>query len=527
MRRGEISVLAGAGLLLGIAVVVSWGRLGPEPGSVNPTRWFGFLAAVAPDDASKARLLYVLIPAISLLMLAWWHVQRMSLGGRLSTRSASLVAACWAVPFALGPVIASRDAYAYVAQGQLARQGFDPARAVVSQLGPGALLSAVDPRWRDTRPPYGGVAVAIQKAAAGAGSPGLSLLVLRLIAVVAVVVLVVVAASMVTPSRRPIAITAIAANPLVLLHLVAGAHLDAVAAALLVGGLALAVRAPGREPPSEWRHVSGVVLCGLAAMVKLPAGLGAAFLMALGFAVAGPGLWRRLRSVAIDLLAIVAAVGLSMALSQSGLGWLRNFDTPGRLRTGIAPADIGANLISALAWLVGLHPASSSVLDAARGLAAALAVVLAAVLLLPRAQRIGDGQRRWRSPTLDQLGLALLAMALLGPVLYGWYLAPALPLLAIAASRARAGRGELAPPVAQALIFLLSVVLTFATAPTLEPVWRTLRSHPASLVVVSVVVLAGLVTAAIAWRGASRRARESAEPRSALPPREPSLQRSL
>ena len=431
----------------------------------------------------------LLVPALFLLLLTWWFLQRLAASGQLTTKAAAVVSACWALPFVVGPVIGSRDAYAYVAQGELARRGFDPTRAVVSQLGAGPLLSAVDPRWRNTRPPYGGVAVAIQKVAASADSrPEMSLLLLRLIALCAVLVLLVVTARMASPARRPIVIASIAANPLVLLHLVAGAHLDAVAAALLVSGLAVAMKPVARN---RWL---GIFLCSLGAMVKLPVALGAVYLSLCALVAAGPTVAARLRGLAGDLLAAAAAIGLSILVSGAGLGWLRNFGTPGRLRTGIAPADLGANLVTGLSGLVGLHPSDSGVLSASRLVALTIGVLVAGLLLLPRR----DG--RWAPPSRDRLGLALLALGLLGPVLYGWYLAPALPLLALAAARApelrRPAVGDLSAGAASAIIIGLSAVLTFATMPSLGPVWTTLKSHPVAIIALGVA--AALVIAAAA-----------------------------
>jgi alpha-1,6-mannosyltransferase len=488
VRRGAIFALAGAGFLLAGTVVVAWGRLGPEPGSRNPTRWLGLLAVLTPDDASKGHLLFLLVPALLLFTACWWQVLRLAAQRRLTTRATAFLAACWALPFTVGPIIGSRDAYAYVAQGELARRGFDPTRAVVSQLPAGPLLAAVDPRWRNTRPPYGGVAVALQKAAAAAGSPTAALIVLRVLAVVAVLVMVIVTARMASPTQRPLVIVAIAANPLVLIHLVAGAHLDAVAAAFLVCGLAVArkqasalvsrsrpahnaTRARSQALVSRSRESIGVTLCTLGAMVKLPVGLGAVYLLVCGVVAAGPTLAARLRCVGADLLGVAAGVGLSVLVSGAGLGWLRNFGTPGRVRTGIAPADLLAHVISGFGVGHGVG------LSAARIVAAVAGVALVAFLLMPRLPKIGSGQatggrRGWTAPRLDQLGLAVLALALLGPVLYPWYLAPALPLLALAASHDPGDR--LSPTAARRVILVASIVLTAAAVPTLAPAWHAL-----------------------------------------------------
>ncbi len=457
------------------------------------------LAVVAPNHARTADYLLLLVPALCLLTLMWWLLLRLAASGHLQTRAAALVAAAWGLPFAIGPVIGSRDAYAYVAQGELARRGLDPAKSVVSQLGPGALLSAVDPRWRETRPPYGGVAVAIQRAAASADRPVLSLLILRVVALIAVVLLVMMAARMAGPSRRAVVVIAIAANPLVLVHLVAGAHLDAVATALLVCALALARSGPGESTGTARRWLA-IVLCTLGAMVKLPVALGVAYLSLCAMLAAGPTVRARLRSLATDASAVAFAVVLSMLLSGGGLGWLHNFGTPGHLRTGIAPPDIVTNAIRGMAWLIGVHPSDSGLLSAARGVAAAAGVALAAWLLRPR-RNATTGY--WQPPTRDHLGVGLLALGLLGPVLYGWYLAPALPLLALAAARPAAARdlhvGVISPAVALWTIVGLSTVLNFATIPSLGPIWSALGGHPlamagaaaatAVLIAVAIVIL--------------------------------------
>jgi hypothetical protein len=479
VRRGETFAFACIGLLLGVAVVLSWARLGPEPGSRNPTSWLGLLAVVDPNDARTASYLLLLVPALFLLTLLWCLLLRLAASGWVETKTAALVAALWGLPFAIGPVIGSRDAYAYVAQGELARRGLDPANAVVSRLGPGALLSAVDPRWRETRPPYGGIAVAIQKAAASAGRPVLSLLILRIVALAAVVLLVTVAARMAAPSRRAIVVLAIAANPLVLIHLVAGAHLDAVAAALLVSALALARSGGGTSVLRRWL---AIVLCTLGAMVKLPVALGVAYLSLCALVAVAPTVRARLRSLAVDVSAVAFAVLVSIMLSGGGLGWLHNFGTPGHLRTGIAPPDIVTNVIRGMAWLVGAHPSDSGLLAAARAVAAAAGVALAALLLRPRR---GGAPGCWQPPTRDRLGLGLLALGLLGPVLYGWYLAPALPLLALAAARPAGARdlsvGEISPVIATWTIVVLSTVLNFATIPSLGPIWSELGAHPLAM----------------------------------------------
>ena len=58
-------------------------------------------------------------------------------------------------------------------------------------------------------------------------------------------------------------------NPVTILHLVGGAHNDALMLGLLMAGLAVARRG---------RPVAGIVLCALAAAVKVPAALGVLYI---------------------------------------------------------------------------------------------------------------------------------------------------------------------------------------------------------------------------------------------------------
>ena len=67
-------------------------------------------------------------------------------------------------------------------------------------------------------------------------------------------------------------------NPITILHLVGGAHNDAIMLGLLVCGLAAARRG---------RPVAGLVLCALAAAIKVPAAVGVLY---IGWGWMGPGI---------------------------------------------------------------------------------------------------------------------------------------------------------------------------------------------------------------------------------------------
>ncbi len=289
--------------------------------------------------------------------------------------------------------------------------------------------------------------------------------------------LVTIAARMAAPARQAVVVVAIAANPLVLIHLVAGAHLDAVAAALLVSALALARSGGGTRVPRRWL---AIVLCTLGAMVKLPVALGVAYLSLCALVAVAPDgsgpapqpcggrQRRRVRGAAVDR-AQRRRLGLAAQLRHPRTPAHR--DRASRHRHERHPRNGLAGRRSPR-WFGAAHgytPGGGRRRGCASGAPAA-------------DPGGGSAPGSWQPPTRDRLGLALLALGLLGPVLYGWYLAPALPLLALAAARPAAARdlsvGEISPAIALWTIVGLSVVLNFATIPSLGPIWSELGAHP-------------------------------------------------
>lgn len=492
-------VLAAVGAVAATVAMVTWSRLsvGADPGAKNPTSWLGLLPATAQDTAPAAWLLLGLLGALAVLCGCWWRLQRSLPWTR---RTSSWLAGCawltWSLPFLLGPPLGSRDIYAYAAQGELARRGLDPTRVPVLELGHGVLLDAVDPRWRAATPPYGGLAVALQRWAAQVGGPVGSLVVFRILAALGVVGLVLVSVclarrrgSSVPPGR---VVVLVGCNPLVLIHVLSGAHLDAVAAALLVGGVALAwpYSSGSRESlrPAGWparfggRYapvIVGALLCGLAGGIKVTALLGAAWIVARQVRRRPGGSMLRWEGATGALLAALGAlVGLAIAtlVGAVGLGWLSSLSTPGKLRTGVAPADTLARGIARLADALGATD-QSAVLSASRAAVAVVGVLIACWFLLGRPSL---GGTRWRAtaPTASDLAGALLAVALAGPVLYPWYLAPALAVLAVAG------------PWSRRLLGVASVLLLLAALPTVRPLSDEVPGGAAlSLVVASALGL--------------------------------------
>jgi hypothetical protein len=206
-----------------------------------------------------------------------------------------------------------------------------------------------------------------------------------------------------------------AGSPLVLTSLVAGAHNDALMAGLLLAGLAVARR---------FGTIPGILLCALAAGVKSPAALGVLF---LGWVWAGPGASLRRRIVHTAAAGLLGAVVLEVMglLSGFGWGWIRSSTAADKSFTGVTPIDALSRAVSLLGHVIDLQIGVLGVRTAFSIAGLLCAAAIGVVLLL-------------RSPVEGVtrcLGMALLAVALLGPILWAWYatwgilvLAPALAL---------------------------------------------------------------------------------------------------
>jgi alpha-1,6-mannosyltransferase len=323
----------------------------------------------------------------------------------------------WVVPLLLAPPLLSNDAYSYVAQGELASRGIDPtSHGPVYLLQDDNLMSPADPVWRNSPAPYGPVWIGLSRAvleATGHDSAN-SLWGFRGLAVVGVAMSAV-GIAIIARSYRLSPASAIAlgiANPLVLLHLIGGSHNDA----LMLGFLALGLAAFRRD-----KRVLTVVLVALAVAVKLPA---AVALIYIGWAWAGKGapLRARIMSIARTLGGAVAIVAALCLLVGIGAGWLVALQGTNSITSTFSTTTKLGYVLSDTINLTGLGINENLVVGAFRllGLAAAGLVGLA---LLFRSDRLG---------VVRCVGLALVAVIILGPVVWPWYLPAGFAILAAA-----------------------------------------------------------------------------------------------
>ncbi|MDG6102166.1 polyprenol phosphomannose-dependent alpha 1,6 mannosyltransferase MptB [Dactylosporangium aurantiacum] len=283
--------------------------------SVNP-RWLGLAATVLlaasgflagkpqPRDGAWLLGLLVWFVALALLIRAWWALREDT-----RQRSVLVTAAIWSVPLLFAPSLGSHDVYAYACQGQLFNAGLN-----LYEVGPAALpctwLSDVPELWRDTPTPYGPLWIAVEGAAAwlAHGSLPVAVLLLRVAAILGLLLCV----AAVRHLSRGNAL--LAASPLVLVHVVSGAHNDVVLAGLLLAGF-VAARRPGPAAGAA----SGIAV-GLAVAVKVTALVAAPFAVLLLFFAGTP------RSRWTAPLAFTGAIGATYAilalLTGHGLGFL-------------------------------------------------------------------------------------------------------------------------------------------------------------------------------------------------------------
>jgi alpha-1,6-mannosyltransferase len=369
------------------------------------------------------------------LTAAWWRIGPYVEDGRWMVVTAAL----WTFPLLLAPPLASRDVYAYACQGAVYDAGLDP-----HTVGPAALpcpwLASVPPLWQDAPSPYGPLVTLVAAAATHVSTGRIAVVValLRVVAVVGVLVAGwygrrIVRACGVDPA---LAAWLGLAAPLVAVHAVSGAHVDAWIAGLLLAAFAAALRDRGTAFARDRgafaaalreRGAATGALLGLAVAVKATAVVALPFLALLVFAHRGtPG--RRAGRVAITVLTAGLTYAALAVASGLGLGFVRGLGgTADLVQWTSAPTAVGMTVGYALRWL-GLESGMDTAVAVARvlGLAAAAAVV---VLAWWRAARAPEPRT-----TVAAAGVALGAVALLGPVFYPWYALAPLALLAVSTS---------------------------------------------------------------------------------------------
>jgi alpha-1,6-mannosyltransferase len=380
--------------------------------SHRPTRWWWEV-----DLGTHGVQWHVFWAGVILLCVAW-----AGLGVRLHRRPGATVrelvwvGALWSLPLMLGPALFSLDMYSYLAQGAVLAHGLNPYHTAPQALHDPRLLAGVSGTWTHTTTPYGPVFIGLAAVVQRLAGPHITLGIV-LLRVPELLGLGLLAWAVPRLARNlgadPARATWLAViSPLSLLYLVAGGHNDALMAGLMAAGVAMAV---------ERRPLLGIVLCSLAATVKLPAAA-AVVMIAICWWRAEPARWRAILATGgAGAATVVLAAG---ALTGVGLSWISGslFSTPAAARMALTPSTA----ISVSLWEI-THRFGAGVEQAAaswENAATVIAFVLVGLVALGLCRRVS-----YR--TLPRyLGLALIAAALGGPAAWPWYLSWGVVLLA-------------------------------------------------------------------------------------------------
>jgi alpha-1,6-mannosyltransferase len=435
--------------------------------------FFGVPTANAGSPPSHATTglflgLVAVYGGLVLLMRVWYGLIRtLSQRPGIPVKKIMGVFALWIIPLLVIAPLFSRDVYSYVAQGEMMSHHISPYHYGPGVLGATPAVSLVDHLWINTPAPYGPLFMQIDGmlTSLSAHHELVNVIFLRLLALVGVGLMALGITSLARSHGRDAGyvLTLAILNPVTVLHLVGGAHNDALMLGLLVCGIAVARRG---------RPVAGIVLCALATAVKVPAAVGVIYI-AWEWMGAGIPLRARVRPLLTAGLISGAVMGFLSLVTGLGWSWILNLGAPGTVRSWIAPATGAGIVFTDAAHLVGIGVPLQTMLTVTRTIG--LGVALGAGLwLLWRSEKIGS---------LQAIGLTLLLVVVLGPVVQPWYLSWGLVLLAPVAE------GKI-----RSLIIGLSVASAFIGLPGGAKLVHLLLGADPLQVAVALLVCLGILT---------------------------------
>ncbi|MBH0121775.1 alpha-(1-_6)-mannopyranosyltransferase A [Rhodococcus sp. CX] len=350
---------------------------------------------------------------VLLMIAAWVRLGRSARAGLVSLRDTWKVLSVWVVPLLIATPLFSRDAYSYLAQGAMLRDGFDP-YVDGPVVNPGILLDNVSNVWKTTTTPYGPVHLLL-----GAGITSLTgdnvVLGTWLWRLTMLPGLVLMAWAVPKLARRmggdpTIALWLAVLNPLVLIHLVGGVHNELLMVGLMMAGIVLVL---------ERRHVGGIALVSLGAAIKATAGLALPFLVWVwmvherdrareeGRDPAAP-VRLFVKTAGIGVVVFAAVFGAASALAGVGIGWLTALSGSSKIINWLSLPTMMAHVVTWFTpWRLG------PVLDVTR----MICMVALLVILVWAWWRF----RRTERDAVLGIVVVLTAVTVLSPAALPWY----------------------------------------------------------------------------------------------------------
>jgi alpha-1,6-mannosyltransferase len=439
-------------------VLMAIGALGAGARPVVQDPTFGVRLLNLPSRIQTVSLTMTTTGAV-MMALAWLMLGRFALGSRRMSRSQmDRTLLLWALPLLIAPPMYSRDVYSYLAQSQISLLGLDPYR-----VGPAPGLGldhvftlSVPTMWRETPAPYGPLFLWLGRGISELTGENIVAAVLchRIVVLLGVGLIV-----WATPRlARRCGVAEVSAlwlgpcNPLLLMHLVAGIHNEALMLGLMLAGTEFALRAISRTRdnhpagpllphPLHWPQdradwmtwmplamlVAGTTLITMSSQVKLPSLLAVGF-VAMALACKWGGTFRAfvMAGGLVTAIAVVVTVLIGWA-SGLGFGWLFTLGTANVVRSWMSPPTLLALGTGQVGILLGLGDHTTAILGLTRAIGVILIAILVSYLLL--------AVLRGRLHPVGGLGVALGATVLLFPVVQPWYLLWAIIPLATWATR--------------------------------------------------------------------------------------------
>jgi hypothetical protein len=328
-----------------------------------------------------------------------------ALSGALGPRVIRWAIVCGTVAFALAPPLLSLDVFSYISYARLGSvHGLNPYDYAPAAI-PGDLAASRVQDYREATSVYGPLFTVATYPLGWIGVPGAlwTLKAISALSVLGIAALVARLAAMRGVAPAPAA-ALVALNPLVLVHVVGGAHNDGLMALAMLAGVILVVGAGDAR---------GGACLAAGVAIKVPAAIAAPFAL-LGAGTGG----RRARLLAGA--AIAAAALAAAGFAAFGTSALHGFSAVSGSQQAISYHGVPATA----ARLTGID------LDLVRATLAAVYCLLVVWLLVWTAR----GADWVRATAWAAVGL-LCATAYLTP----WYLVWALPLVAVARDRALVG----------------------------------------------------------------------------------------
>ncbi|CDO88313.1 hypothetical protein AWC29_20530 [Mycobacterium triplex] len=439
LRRTRLFGATGT-VLMGIGALGA----GARPVVQDPT--FGVRLLNLPSRIQTVSLTMTTVGAV-MMALAWLMLGRFALGNRQMSRGElDRTLVLWMLPLLIAPPMYSKDVYSYLAQSQISLEGLDPYQVgPASGLGLGHVFTLSVPSvWRETPAPYGPLFLWIGRGiSALTGENIVAAVLCHRLVVLAGVAMIVWAVPRLARRCGVAEVSALwlgVANPLLLMHLVAGIHNEALMLGLMLIGAEYALRGidSPRLWPTSWRRLgpdweplgmllAGSILITLSSQVKLPSLLALGFVtMALAYRCGG-----NLRALLLAgggigslSLAVMALVGWASGL---GFGWMFTLGTANVVRSWMSPPTLLALATGQVGILLGLGDHTTAVLALTRFIGVLIIMVLVSWLLY--------AVFRGRLHPIGGLGVALGICVMLFPVVQPWYLLWAIIPLACWATR--------------------------------------------------------------------------------------------